>query len=466
MKNIRYLRSMRKTLAPALLFLLLMLYSCHPRQQQEKGEAAPVLWEQAPAITIHGDTLFVMPLRGDTSLSVTLYLPPSYSEDTLWPLILFFDPHGSGRLPVERYRPLAAAYGYILAGSNDIRNGMDGTTIERILRLLDDALFSRLSLDPKRFYTAGFSGGARVATLKALTDPAVRGAAACGGGLPATDNLPPVRFNLLGFAGEEDFNLPELLQLDASLTAQPCRHFLVRFDGTHEWPPAPVFRDAFRWFELNAMRDTLIPRNDTLIRHTLTSCLQPLHSTSSPLEEEYLLSKTVTFLDGVTDISSYRQRLETLRSSTAFRKAREEFASLLLEERGLEQYYLKNFPKPLAWWKKELDSLNRRVATTRGERHHSLLRVKHYLSLAAFLQTEAALKKHLDQATKHYLALYALIDPDNPDVWFFKAVASVRQGDTTHARQAFAKARELGFDDPARLRQWPELSQFSTVQVP
>jgi predicted esterase len=420
----------------------------------------PDLWQTTVRSPSPADTVLSLPLRGDTSLSVTVYLPPHYNDTLSFPLLLFFDPHGTGRLPVEKYRSLARRYGYILAGSNDIRNGMSGDDIDRILRLLTDDLYGRFSFDSRRLCAAGFSGGARVATLLALTDPSLRGVAACGGGLPSSGNLPPVRFDLLGFAGKADFNLPELLQLDASLEAQPCRHFLVRFDGTHEWPPATVFEDAFHWFAFNAMRDTLIPRNDTMIASFLKKNTLLLRSVPSadPLQKEYLLAKIVAFLRGLANTSSYEQQLQKVRASASFRKAREDLSAILLEEQGQEQYYLKNFPvQPLSWWKGEIAKMNRTIAQTTGEKHYSSLRVMHYLSLAAFMQTEAALKRHLPAESEKYLSLYKLLDPENPDVWFFDAVYLAQKGEKEAARRSLEKAKELGFSDHARLSRWPEM---------
>ena len=210
---------MKDLIAGILLSLVLLsLAGCHGGRKEQAPP--PDLWQTARESPLPADSVVTLTLKNDTALTVTLYLPPRYADTLSFPLLLLFDPHGSGMLPVKKYRALARKYGYILAGSNNIRNGMSGTGIDRILRLLTADLYSRFSFDARRLYAAGFSGGARVATLLALTDPSLRGVAACGGGLPSSGNLPPVRFDLLGFAGREDFNLPELLQLDASLKTQ------------------------------------------------------------------------------------------------------------------------------------------------------------------------------------------------------------------------------------------------------
>src|SRR6266404_2597304 len=62
--------------------------------------------------------------KADPAQSYALYIP-SKGNATALPVIYFFDPHGSGALPLNKYRSLAEAYGFILAGSNNSKNGND-----------------------------------------------------------------------------------------------------------------------------------------------------------------------------------------------------------------------------------------------------------------------------------------------------------------------------------------------------
>src|SRR3954463_3577923 len=59
----------------------------------------------------------------EPSQSYALYLPSNYTPERPWPVILAFDPGARGRVPVERYQVAAETYGYIVAGSNQSRNG-------------------------------------------------------------------------------------------------------------------------------------------------------------------------------------------------------------------------------------------------------------------------------------------------------------------------------------------------------
>ena len=61
--------------------------------------------------------------EADPSQSYALYVPSNYTPDRAWPVIFAFDPGARGHVPVERYQAAAETYGYIVAGSNNSRNG-------------------------------------------------------------------------------------------------------------------------------------------------------------------------------------------------------------------------------------------------------------------------------------------------------------------------------------------------------
>jgi len=57
-------------------------------------------------------------------------VPSNFTPERRWPVILLFDARARGRSGVERYQPAAEKYGYIVAGSNNSRNGPCEPTLE------------------------------------------------------------------------------------------------------------------------------------------------------------------------------------------------------------------------------------------------------------------------------------------------------------------------------------------------
>ena len=122
---------------------------------------------------------------GDKSQSYALYLPAAYSREHAWPILYCLDPAARGRVPVERFQKAAEQAGFIVAGSNNSRNGSLDVAREAIRWLLADT-HERFAIDDARTYAAGFSGGARLA-LAWAGNGRIAGVIACGAGFGFSD---------------------------------------------------------------------------------------------------------------------------------------------------------------------------------------------------------------------------------------------------------------------------------------
>ena len=138
---------------------------------------------QAPAPgTVHGSVA----VAADPTNSYALYLPSAYSPSKRWPLLLVFDPFARGEVSVKLFHEAAEKYGFIVVGSNNSRNFQDPSAA---IRALWADVKERYAIDPRRIYTAGLSGGARVASSVALAcKGCIAGVIANGAGLPSGAN--------------------------------------------------------------------------------------------------------------------------------------------------------------------------------------------------------------------------------------------------------------------------------------
>jgi dienelactone hydrolase len=186
--------------------------------------------------------------RGNASQSYALYLPSGYSTDRQWPILYAFDAGARGRLPVERFRGAAETYGFIVVGSNNSHNGPLTIAQDAINAMLADTR-ARFSLDHQRVYVTGFSGGARVAVMAGLAMKGqVAGVIGFGAGFPA--GVAPsasVPFAYFTAAGTDDFNYPELKELDQVFGKLGLLHRFELFEGGHDWPPEAVCARAVEW---------------------------------------------------------------------------------------------------------------------------------------------------------------------------------------------------------------------------
>ncbi len=185
----------------------------------------------------------------DAAQGYALYVPSTYIADREWPVIFGFDPGGRGLNPVERYQAAAEKYGYIVAGSNNSRNGSWAVSTAAVTAMTRDVA-ARFNISAKREYVAGMSGGARVAFGVALSSANIAGVFASSAGYPDSRPRKELPFPVFESAGTEDFNYLEMRQIDRDLKTP---HRLAIFEGGHMWLPPDLATEAVEWMELQAM---------------------------------------------------------------------------------------------------------------------------------------------------------------------------------------------------------------------
>ena len=292
-----------------------------------------------------GDVIDEVTCLAAPGQSYALYLPSNYTPERAWPVIYLFDAGGRGRNAVDRFRVAAEMYGYILAGSNNSRNGRPN--IDALVNMPVDVA-SRFHIDPRRVYTGGMSGGARVALGMAL-DGKVAGVFAASAGYPDAEPRKAVPFAIFATTGTEDFNHLELRKFDRALTTP---HRLRGFEGGHAWPPAELVLDGVEWMEIQAMKSRLKPRDEQEVDRIFAKRLAAAgvdkdgRSTGGPgpVADQYLaLQGLVADFQGLRDVSALAKRVAVLERDTevqaALKRDRDEdereaqiVASVLAEE--------------------------------------------------------------------------------------------------------------------------------------
>ncbi|MBI2687858.1 MAG: hypothetical protein HYX27_16230 [Acidobacteria bacterium] len=235
----------------------------------------------------------------DQSQRYALYLPSTYTQDRAWPVILAFDPGGRGRRPVEQYQAAAEKFGYIVAGSNVSRNGSWQVSMNAAQAMGGDVT-GRFHIDEKRIYTAGMSGGARVAMGIALgANSVVAGVIASSAGYPDSSPRKTLPFVLFSTAGNEDFNWLEMRSLDHALTSP---HRLAVFQGGHVWLPRDLAIDAVEWLDIQAMKSDRIPRDNARLEQIFAARKAKAESTADPYQRCEALGALAADFKGLRDV--------------------------------------------------------------------------------------------------------------------------------------------------------------------
>jgi hypothetical protein len=418
----------------------------------------------------------------DATNSYALYLPSAYSPAKRLPLLLVFDPFARGEVSVKLFHEAAEKYGFIVVGSNNSRNFEDPSSA---IRVLWADIKARYAIDPRRIYTAGLSGGARVASTVALAcKTCIAGVIANSAGLPNGASLPgPDVSDWFLVAGTTDFNYPEQLHLKESFDARKVVSRFVVFEGPHNWMPKELAERALAWFQLRAMVKGLVGVDKEFIAQQFDNRMaeaQAEQKSGDVLAAQRAYREIAQDFTAFRDVKPQMALAKSLAESGEFRKAKKsEKAALELQDEvtqkignlvaGINQgsdqrtnffVQLESAVNDAYRDKKESSSPSRKQAIERG--------LASAFAYAAETGQQAMLKKDFISAKSMFQA-GEIIQPESAWASYLSATACAQLGEKKPAIQELKKAMEKGMtnakvlDDAAfdRIRNEAEFKELS-----
>jgi dienelactone hydrolase len=430
-----------------------------PARAESQVAAAPRAASQAAAELPRGVVIESVATLADPQQSYALYLPKDYSPDRRWPILYLFDPRARGRVPVELAREAAERHGFILAGSNVSRNGpWEPQRAAAEAMLLDAA--QRLALDPARLYTGGFSGGARVAALVALSSGGqAAGVVLVGAGFPGgRQPEQPVPFACFLTSGDMDFNWPELAELAAALERRGARFRRRTFVGDHLWAPAEVWEEALAWFVALEMLDGRRPRDDRWRARELRRIAQRVRSLENNgelLDAVREARRAAEDFAGVEGADGLDRRAAALAESKEYARAIErERNELERQRRQTEEIFgrliaIRADParrsEHLFAALSRVRELAAEVRRLRPGQRGAAGRALAHARAVAFENGETALGESNPALAVAYLEVATTATDEFPYPWFMLARARAAVGDRRGAVAALERAVERGF---------------------
>ncbi|HLK07334.1 MAG TPA: hypothetical protein VKV30_05325, partial [Candidatus Angelobacter sp.] len=409
---------------------------------------------QTPAPgTVHASVT----IAADATNSYALYLPSAYSPTKRWPLLLVFDPFARGEVAVKLFHEPAEKYGFIVVGSNNSRNFEDPSAA---IRALWADVKERYAVDPRRIYTAGLSGGARVASTVALAcRNCIAGVIANGAGLPNGATLPgPDVSDWFLVAGTTDFNYPEQLHLKESFDARKVVSRFVVYDGPHNWMPKEFAERALTWLQLRAMVKGIAPLDKEFVAQQFDGRVaeaQAEQKSGDVLAAERAYREIAQDFSTFRDVKPQLALAKSLAESAEFRKAKKnEKAALELQDevtkkignlvaginQGTDQRtdfftQLESAVNDVYRDKQESSSPARKQAIDRG--------LASAFAYAAETGQQAMLKKDFISAKSMFQA-DEVIQPESAWASYLSATACAQLGEKKPALQELKKALEKG----------------------
>lgn len=399
----------------------------------------------------------------DPSIQFSYYLPKSYKEGNKYPVLLLFDPQGDAHFALEKYTNAADQFEFILMSTNAIKNGLDGETVGHVMQTLLGTISTQLPVNPTRVYVGGFSGGARYASILAMSGSGIQGLFVAGAGFPVENwkNLSPSV--IIAAANDGDMNLQEILSLeDIKDKGQRSRVLIMRDQGIHEWPSLNKMQEAMAIFTAYAIRDSI--ENDKKKLDVVLSFYDSLdqsdYCSTSKIYKSLFYERILKTLAYQTEVEKYGKAYGVLIQSGDYLTEINAEQKLIKEELTIKNnFYAAMGPQDTLWWYKEMQRLNTSIQNEKSNlKRTQLMRIRSGLSLMCYMNLDKTMKANSNEDAYYLSVLYRNIDPDNKEAWFLAAVMEARSGNKSRVIDFLNTAGKKGFNDRTRLNQTTEFN--------
>jgi pimeloyl-ACP methyl ester carboxylesterase len=417
------------------------------------------LFPQASAKDQITDTVQCRDMIGQ---SYSLYRPAQYDNKKSWPVILIFDPSARGRTGVNTFIEAGRKYGFILACSNNSRNGPMGDNFTAAAAMLQDVA-ERFTVDQRRIYVAGFSGGSRFAMAFAIKEKRISGVIGCGAGLPNDRNYLPSGnsdFLYYGLAGNRDMNYLEMHDLSGFFSNQTrVISYLRTFSGGHQWPGSDLITEAVEWIVLQTMNRKIIPDDQTFLSYIENKTQNLIKSQLSAGNKNdalrYMKSAARDF-QGTPFASQMTKLLIDSEKSSEYLQATQKWNKMAATEQESKEKFLNYLSEIVnsgslpdsasAWWENETRALIRLRDKGSPENSQMASRVLNFISILCSEQGASYYRNRLYAQATFLFEICTLSDSENQNNYYNLARSLAGSGKSKESVDALSAAMNHGFN--------------------
>jgi hypothetical protein len=404
--------------------------------------------------TIKGGHLYPkIVINHDELNTFALYIPKFYRPNKFWPAVFFFDAEGAGTSAIEKYKSIADSLGFILIGSNASKNGQTPEESLNIWQSLKTSCLYNLPIDKNKVILAGFSGGARVCCTIAATEPSTFAVIANSAGAQQLDKIFNQNTIFIGLAGNGDMNRAEMLGIEQQLYSATLTHYYIEFDGIHEWAPPKIMHKALMMVILKMYQKNPTEINDAITEGFISNQkleIEKLKEQGKWIEayrELELLNK------GTLNLIKFEfENLDSLKINPNYIAQKSELLKITAKETEIQQelYQLMiDNPNPTAW-KAKIDQIRKSSVRKNmfGQMNQRLLG---YASLVCYSLSNRMLVAKKYPSAENIISCYEIADPNNPEVYFFKALVAGSKQDKETTLAFLKKAIQLNLKNQQRI---------------
>jgi len=374
-----------------------------------------------------GAVIDAIPVNDSITENFALYLPSNFEISKQWPIVYVFDMQGRGRQAISMFRDAAEKQGYIIAASNNVNDSITLSKNILISSRMFRAIYNLLPIKKNRSYTAGFDGGARLASLVPTFVKQIEGVISCGSPVANAEVLSVKnKFHFIGIVGTEDYNYVPMKNNQKLLNKLKFPNQLLLFEGGRQWPESRYLAKALEIFTLAAMSKGVELKDDAIINTSYNMNMgevSTLLSSEKPLIADKLLNEITSIYRTFKNVDSLRQSSKTLRKTKLYRNHnRAQNAAffketLIIEDYGyyLEEDVLTYNYNNLGWWKYQMEELDKFEKGVNSFEKQMGRRLKSYLKalIADNIDIVKAASQVDEEALLFLWMVNTIVDPEN-----------------------------------------------------
>ena len=335
------------------LFLGVVLAAININSQEIEFEKSKVI----DSLTVNNST--------DT---YALYLPSSFNKNIPSAIVYIFEPAARGKVGIQAFIDASEKYNYILVCSNNCKNGPYEDNFVRINNLFE-TVFNTFKINDNLIYTAGFSGGSRLATAVAVLTNQIQGVIGCGAGFPTYQLYVPTNedFSYVGLVGDEDMNYQEMFVVKDWFLKLNSAHEIFTYEDEHKWPPSEQMLRAFDWLEIESYKKGVRPVNHEVIDNNYKSNINVAKSLNNDNNIELAVweyERIIRNYSNYYNLDSINKKIKELKKLKQYKKDVKSRKTVKEEEQKTLAIFMDQFnsefnSKELSfnnnWWQVEFD---------------------------------------------------------------------------------------------------------------
>jgi len=323
--------------------------------------------------------------------SFALYLPTKFEVSKPSPVIFVYDTKGRGASVVKMLMLAAEKNQFVIASSNNVHDSLSLSKNVLVSKGMFKTVFNIFNIRKGRVYTAGFGGGARMASLMPTFFSQIKGVISCGAGIANSEVLSSKNpFHFIGIVGVNDFNYPSMQRSKNLFKTLKFKNQNLVFDGGHQWPRQELLSEAMELLTIGAMEDKIIPKDSVFILKTYKEGLNrsnQLISENKPLEAYRKLEEIIGVYKPLIVVDSLKNSLKALRRSTVYKSQKRNETAVFFKEDLIkadydyalgEDIYTYNYNN-LGWWRYQIDELEKYKKNPNVYQQYMGVRLKAYL---------------------------------------------------------------------------------------